>query len=161
MECASRFDLNSKSIIFDEGKRVLANIGEQAIEETFNIPQYKGMTVVMMDQATKSFQDNQEAYFTHLKQNWIHEGKRGVNRSSRFTMADFKLEDGDLVVLLSRIMGLAQGTQFENWMYFFIDEIEKGKRRFDWARIISENLELQLRTVQNQRQFYMGSYLFT
>ena len=28
------------------------------------------------------------------------------------------------------------------------------------ARIISENLELQLRTVQNQKQFYMGSYLF-
>ena len=140
MECASRFDLNSKSIIFDEGKRVLANIGEQAIEETFNIPQYKGMTVVMMDQATKSFQDNQEAYFTHLKKNWIHEGKKGVSRSSRFTMADFKPEYGDLVVLLSRIMGLAQGMQFENWMYFFIDEIEKGKRRFDWAKIISENL---------------------
>ena len=57
-------------------------------------------------------------------------------------------------------MGLAQGMQFENWMYFFIDEIEKGKRRFDWAKIISKNLELQLKTVQNQRQFYMGSYLF-
>ena len=42
MECASRFDLNSNSIIFDEGKRVLASIGEQAVEETFNIPQYKG-----------------------------------------------------------------------------------------------------------------------
>lgn len=45
-------------------------------------------------------------------------------------------------------------------MYLFIDEIEKGKRRFDWARIISENLELQLKTVQNQKQLYMASYLF-
>ena len=45
-------------------------------------------------------------------------------------------------------------------MYYFIDEIENGKRKFDWARIISENLELQLRIVQNQKQFYMGSYLF-
>ena len=26
--------------------------------------------------------------------------------------------------------------------------------------LISENLELQLRTVQNQKQFYIGSYLF-
>ena len=26
MECASRFDIVTKSIIFDEGKRVLANI---------------------------------------------------------------------------------------------------------------------------------------
>ena len=38
MECASKFDLNSNSIIFYEGKRVLASIGEQAVEETFNIP---------------------------------------------------------------------------------------------------------------------------
>ena len=55
-------------------------------------------------------------------------------------------------------MDTLQGMQFENWMYYFIDEIEKGK--FDWARIISENLELQLRIVQNQKQFYMESYLF-
>ena len=58
IECASKFDLNNNSIIFDEGKRVLANIGEQAIKEAFNIPQYKSMTVVMMDQEAKSFQDN-------------------------------------------------------------------------------------------------------
>ena len=45
-------------------------------------------------------------------------------------------------------------------MYYFIDEIENGKGKFDWARIISENLELQLRAVQNPKQFYMGSYLF-
>lgn len=55
---------------------------------------------------------------------------------------------------------MAKGMQFENWMYYFIDEIENGKRKFDWARIIRENLESQLRTVQNQKQFYMRSYLF-
>ena len=59
MECASKFDLVSKSIIFYEGNRVLANIGGKVIEEAFNIPRYKSMTVVMMDQAAKSFQDNQ------------------------------------------------------------------------------------------------------
>ena len=64
-------------------------------------------------------------------------------------MSDFKLEYDNLIVLLSWIMGLAQGMQFENWMYFFIDEIENRKKKFDWARIISKNLELQLRTVQN------------
>ena len=54
MECASRFDIEIKSI-FDEGKRVLANISGQVVEEVFNIPQHKGMTVVMMDQTTKFF----------------------------------------------------------------------------------------------------------
>ena len=57
-------------------------------------------------------------------------------------------------------MGVAQGMQFENWMYYLIEGIEDGKRKFDWAGIICENLELQLRTVQNQKQFYVGSYLF-
>ena len=57
-------------------------------------------------------------------------------------------------------MGVAQGMQFENWMYYFIDEIENGKSKFDWAKIISENLELHIRTIQIQKQFYMGSYLF-
>ena len=55
MECASQFDLVSKSIIFDKGKRVLANIRGQVVEEVFNIPQHKGITVVMMDQTTKFF----------------------------------------------------------------------------------------------------------
>ena len=58
MECASRFDIVTKSIIFYEGKRVLANMSRQVVEEVFNIPQHKGMIVLMMDQTTKFFQDN-------------------------------------------------------------------------------------------------------
>ena len=118
------------------------------------------MTVVMMDQTAKYYQDNQDAYFTLLKQNWVHEGKKGVTKASRLTRSDFKSEYGDLIVRLNRIMGTPQGMQFESWMYYFIDEIVNRKGKFDWARIISENLELQLRIVQNQKQFYMGSYLF-
>ena len=46
-------------------------------------------------------------------------------------------------------MGVPQGMQFENWMSYFIDENVNGKGKFEWARIISENLELRLRIVQN------------
>ena len=81
----------------------------------------------MMDQTTKFFHDNQEAYFIHLKQNWLHKGKKGVTKSSKLTKSDFKSEYGDLIVLLSRIMGMAQGMQFKNWMYYCIDEIENGR----------------------------------
>lgn len=151
MECASRLDIVTKSIIFDERKRVLANIGGQVVEEVFNIPQQKGMIVMLMDQAARFFQDSQDAYLALLKQNRLHEGKKGVTKSSRITKSDFKSEYGDLIVLLNRVMGSAQGMQFETWMYYFIEGIENGKIKFDWARIISENLELQLRTVQNQK----------
>ena len=121
------------------------------VEEVFNIPQHKGMTMVLMGQAAKFYQDNQDAYFTLLKQNWLHKGKKGVTKSSKLTWSYFKLEYGDLIVLLNWIMGVSQGMQFKSWMYYFIDEIENGKGKFDWARIISENLELQHRTVQNQK----------
>ena len=53
MECASWFDIVTKSIIFDEGKRVLANISGQMVEEVFNITQHKAMIVVMANQAVK------------------------------------------------------------------------------------------------------------
>ena len=55
MERASQLDLVSKSIIFDEGKRVLDNISGQVLEETFNTPQYKGMTIALVDQIAKLF----------------------------------------------------------------------------------------------------------
>ena len=110
----------------------------------------------MMDQAAKFFWDNRDVYFTLLKHNWLHECKKGVIKSSKFTRLDFKSEYGDFIVLLNRVMGVPQGMQFESWMYYFIDEIVNGKGKFDWARIISENLELHLRVVQNQKQSYMA-----
>ena len=58
MECAYQFDIVTKSIIFYEGKRVLANISRQVVKEVFNTPQHRGMTVVTMDQTTKFFQGN-------------------------------------------------------------------------------------------------------
>ena len=75
---------------------------------------------------------------------------------SRLTRSDFKSEYGDLIVL-NRVMGTQQGMQFESWMYYFIYEIVNEKGKFGWARTISENLELQLRIVQNQKQFHVGS----
>ena len=114
MECASKFYIVTKSIIFDEGERVLANISGQVVEEAFQIPQHKGMTVVMIDQAAKHYQDNQDAYFTLLKHNWVHEGKKGVTKASRLTRSNFKLEYGDLIVLLNCVMGTPQGMQFKS-----------------------------------------------
>ena len=106
IECASRFDIVTKSIIFDKGKILLANVSGQVVEEVFNIPQHKGMTMVMMDQAAKFYQDNQDAYFTLLKHNWVHKGKKSVTKASRLTLLDFKLEYDNLIVLPNSVMGV-------------------------------------------------------
>ena len=105
MECASQFDLVSKSIIFYQGKRVLDNISGQLLEETFNTPQYKGMKIALVDQIAKLFYDNQEAYFIHLNQDWLDKGKKRVTRSSMLIMSNFKSKYGDLIMLLSWVMG--------------------------------------------------------
>ena len=84
-----------------------------------------------MDQAARLFRGNQDAYFTLLKQNWLLEGKKGVTKLSKLTRSDFKSEYGDLILLLGRIMGMAQGMKFENQMYYFTDDIENRKRKFD------------------------------
>ena len=157
LECASRFDVGTKSITFEDGKRVLANISQPVVEEVFGIPKQKGAEVVTMDQATQFYNDNQDDYFALLKKKWLREGRKGVSRITRLYQHDFKPEYGDLIILLNRVMGQPEGLQFGTWMYYFIDEIENGKVRFDWAGVISRNLELQLRDLSTKKQFYMSS----
>ena len=67
LECASRFDIGSRSITFENGKKVLANVSERVVEEVFNIPKQQRAVVVTMDQAAQFYNDNQDDYFNLLK----------------------------------------------------------------------------------------------
>ena len=87
----------------------------------------KRYSIYPSTKAAKFYQDNQDAYFTLLKKNWLREAKMGVTKSSKLTRSDFKSKYGDLIVLLNRIMGTPQGMQFKSRMYYFIDEIVNGK----------------------------------
>lgn len=73
--------------------------------------------------------------------------------------AYFKEDNGDMIVLMNRVMGSPQGPPFEPWMYYFINEIITGVKMIDWAKIISNNLDVQLKNLEENMTFYMSSYL--
>lgn len=55
-------------------------------------------------------------------------------------MSDFKDEYGDMVSLLIKIINLEKATQFEDWMFYFIEEVSNGKN-IHWEKILSENID--------------------
>lgn len=56
-------------------------------------------------------------------------------------------------------MGILTTTYFQDWMFYFIEEIVMGKTRFNWAGMISNCLHEQFVVVKKTSQFYMNSYL--
>ena len=145
-------DMMPNTAFFSKLKRVGdTNIG------TMNIIQLRDK---LMDQAAKLFQGNQDAYFTLLRQNWLHDGKKGVTKSSKFTRLDFKLKYGDLVVLLNQIMGVVKVCNLRIGCTILLMKLKMERENLIELGSYVKILELQLRTVQNQKQFHRGSYLF-
>lgn len=56
-------------------------------------------------------------------------------------------------------MGAPQASQFESWMFYFMEIISTRKERINYARIISNNLDIQLKRLAQTKTFYMSSYL--
>lgn len=79
--------------------------------------------------------------------------------SKKLLRTDFKEEYGDFILLLNRVAGSPQGMPFEAWMYYFIDEITSEVKMFNWSRMISNNLDEQLKNLESTKNFYMSSYV--
>lgn len=103
-----------------------------------------------------------EDYEAIVNHSWLDKPRKGASKLQRKSLvrAYFKEDIGDMIVLLNRIMGNPQGAPFEPWMYYFINEIMNGVKMIDWARMISDNLDSQLKNLEADRTFYMSSYLF-
>lgn len=56
-------------------------------------------------------------------------------------------------------MGIPTIAYFQDWIFYFIEEIIRGKEKFHWATMISNNLHEQFLAVKKTSQFYMTSYL--
>lgn len=53
---------------------------------------------------------------------------------------------------------MPQGAIYDGWMFYFIQDCLKGTL-INWSKIISDNLDFQLRNVERSRSFAMTSYL--
>lgn len=65
-----------------------------------------------------------------INQHWLKD-KRGSTTKvpHKLFRSDFFKECHDLVTLLSRVMGLPTSAFFEEWMFYFIEEIIRGERK--------------------------------
>ena len=63
------------------------------------------------------------------------------------------------IILLSRVMGLPVAGHLVPFMVNFIKTIRHAKIPLDWATTLSENLCEQLKTVKDNKKFYMTFYM--
>lgn len=60
--------------------------------------------------------------------------------SKFFYQSDFVEEVNNLVTFLNRVMGLLTSSIFEEWMWYFIEEILREDTKFHWDKMISDNI---------------------
>lgn len=139
---------------------VMADFTPEAIGEAFDIPLPDNPTIVTMDEAQIAYDKNPTLCKTLINEEWFKERRPLSTRIGKKThISDFHNEYGDMVTLLSCVMGLLQSNLFEEWMFYFIEQVFTGKSKFDWAQIISDNIHTQLVELDEKKYFAMTSYL--
>lgn len=113
-----------------------------------------------IDEAQVAYDMNPTKCKTLINEEWYKERRPPSIRISKKTpRSDFHNEYGDMVTLLIRVMGLPQSNLFEEWMFYFTEQVVAGKSKFDWAQIISDNIHTQLIELEEKKYFTMSSYL--
>lgn len=159
VECALRYNARDRQIEAPDG-RVLSYLSEPAIQETFGIPVYNRTSYRTKQDALKLYQSQQDLCASNINKNWLLKPKPTTGKMpKKLIRTHFKEEYGDIVLLLNRIIGHSHGAPFENWMYYFIDEIITGVKMFNWSKMISDSLHEQLVNFEETKTFHMSSYI--
>lgn len=139
---------------------VLADFMPEALGEAFDIPFLDNPTATTIDEAQIVYDMNLVKCKTLINEEWFSERRPQSTRISKKTLrSDFHNEYGDMVTLLSRVMGLSQSNLFEEWMFYFTEQVFAGKSKFDWAQIIGNNIHTQLVELEEKKYFTVTSYL--
>lgn len=159
VECAKHYDSHTRTIVAPDG-RTLAYLLEAAISEAFHLPEPKDMLYRSMKGAKAFYDDDIETCLGIINKYWLLKTRPDKSRiPDRLHRVDFKDEFRDLITLLNRIIGAPQAFYFENWMFFFTETVTHGKGTINWARIISNSLDVQLSRLICPKTFYMSSYI--
>lgn len=159
VECARHYYPQTRTIVAPNGV-VLAFLSEEAIRETFCIPHYDRMLNRTRQESTTLFEKVPRRLMGFVTSDWMSGPKRRQSKLPKKLMyTDFKDEYSDMVFMLNRITGSPQGVVFETWMFYYVEEISLGLKMINWAKLISDNLDVQLRNLERTRTFYMSSYV--
>ena len=91
---------------------------------------------------------------------WLSKGQfRTKFASAEWKTFKFRKSVQIIVILLSRVFGRKDGSTFPDKWISIIYQIITSGATLNWGKLISSNLDIQLRKVHKDRQFYMSSYL--
>lgn len=61
--------------------------------------------------------------------------------------------------MLHSLVSAPEASYFEEWMFYYIETVTCDKKAINWARLISNIIDKQLRRLMRTRTFYMSSYV--
>jgi hypothetical protein len=95
-----------------------------------------------------------------IMKGWWSEGHfRTKSAAAEWKNSKFRKSVQIIVILLSRVFGMKDGSTFPNKGILIIYQIITSRSTLNWGELISFNLNVQLWKVQKNHEFYMSSYL--
>lgn len=146
--------------IMDRDMNILVDLSTKSIGKAFHISTFGEMEKAIINDAKEKWDSDPVRCKRIINQYWFKEKRGSVAKVPQELYGnDFYEDYHNLVTLLSKVMGLPTIVYFQEWMFYFMEEILGGKAKFYWARIISNCLHKQFVVVKNTLRFYMTSYL--
>lgn len=105
-ECAIHYNAQERQIIAPDG-RVLAHLGELAIQETFGIPNYNRTSYKTKEDAKRLYEDQLELYATNVNKSWLEKPRPSLKKvPKKLLHTNFKEDYGDIILLLNRVISV-------------------------------------------------------
>lgn len=104
VDCAIHYNAQSREIIAPDG-RVLANLSELAIQETFGIPNYNKTSYKVKEDTKRIYDSQSELCTTNINKSWLEKKRPQGKVPKNLLRPYFKEEYGDIILLLNRVMG--------------------------------------------------------
>jgi len=149
-----KIDHQHQSILNVEGK-VVANYNPSMINQIYHL---KEATVKVSLEWLK--QKGESADMLTLLKGWWSEGNfRSKPANAKWKTSKFWKTVQIIVILLSRVFGRKDGSTFLDKWIPIIYQIMTSKVTLNWGKLISSNLDNQLKKEHKDHQFYMSTYL--
>lgn len=94
-----------------------------------------------------------------MNENCLEEERKTRFKANDILRADFKEPQCDLIIMLSKAFDKTNCQHFHPWMFHYMTTVLIGKKYFDWAQILSENIHKQLVDVHRMKKFLFTSYV--
>ena len=130
--CAWRFTPKTRTIKDADGK-VIISLDSEFIEQIFKVPHKSECIDLTKELSLACWNEKKSNYQKYVNLYWLDNKRSNFSRWPKtLYRSNFKQEYKDLVILLSRICGLKDSTNFEPWMYKFMFQIMEYKEHIFW-----------------------------